>query len=60
MSGQKEHDEPENLVEASTEEEAQAARTLGEAADSHASLDGYFAINNRRPPEPESGEKPKE
>ena len=56
MPGQEEHDKPENLVEASEQLEGEAARTLGQAADSHATLDGYYAINNRRPPESESGE----
>jgi hypothetical protein len=50
MPEQSEHDKPENLVEAPGEAE-QAARSLQDAADSHQSLDGFFAINNERPPE---------
>ena len=50
MPDQSEHDKPENLVEAPGEAE-QAARTLEDAADSHATLQGFFAINNERPPE---------
>ena len=53
MPDQSEHDKPENLVEAPGEAE-QAARSLQEAADSHATLEGFFAINNERPPEPAS------
>ena len=51
MPEQSEHDKPENLVEESTELENQAARSLQDAADSHATLQGFFAINNERPPE---------
>lgn len=47
---QSEHDQPENLVEVPGEAE-QAARSLQDAADSHATLQGFFAINNERPPE---------
>lgn len=46
MPGQEEHDKPENLVESSTELEKRAARSLEEAADSHATLEGYFAVND--------------
>ena len=50
MPEESEHDKPKNLVEAPGEAE-QAARSLQEAADSHQTLDGFFAINNERPPE---------
>jgi hypothetical protein len=51
MPEQSEHDEPQNLVEESTELEREAARSLQDAADSHNTLQGFFAINNERPPE---------
>jgi hypothetical protein len=51
MPEQSEHDKPQNLVEASQELEKEAARSLQDAADSHATLQGFFAINNERPPE---------
>jgi hypothetical protein len=51
MPEESEHDKPENLVESSQELEQEAARSLQEAADSHASLQGFFAINDERPPE---------
>lgn len=47
---QEQHDRPENLVEAPGEDE-NAARTLQEAADSNASLEGYYSINEEKPPE---------
>lgn len=47
---QEEHDRPENLVEAPHEDEY-TARTLQEAADSNASLEGYYSINEEEPPE---------
>lgn len=50
MPNQSEHDKPENLVEAPGEAE-QAARSLQDAADSHATLQGFFAVNDERPPE---------
>ena len=50
MPDQAEHDKPENLVEAPGEAE-QTARSLQDAADSHETLQGFFAINNERPPE---------
>jgi hypothetical protein len=50
MPPQEEHDKPENLVEAPGEAE-QAARSLQDAADSHATTQGYFSVNNSRPPE---------
>lgn len=55
MPEQSEHDKPENLVEEPGEAE-QAARSLQDAADSHQTLDGFFAINNERPPETASPE----
>lgn len=51
MPEQSEHDKPENLVEDSQELEKEAARSLEDAADSHATLQGFFAINDERPPE---------
>jgi hypothetical protein len=39
------------MVEDSQEIEREAARTLEDAADSHATLQGFFAINDERPPE---------
>lgn len=50
MPTQKEHDEPENLVESPGEAEL-TARTLEEAADSNATLEGYYSINETEPPE---------
>ena len=50
MPDQAEHEKPENLVDAPGEAE-QTARSLQEAADSHATLEGFFAVNNERPPE---------
>ena len=51
MPDQAEHDKPENLVESSEELERHAARSLNDAVDSHGTLEGYFAMNNARPPE---------
>ena len=51
MPDQSEHDKPQNLVEESTELEREAARSLQDAADSHATLEGLWSINNERPPE---------
>lgn len=45
MPAQEEHEKPENLVEAPGEAE-QAARSLQDAADSHATLQGYYAMND--------------
>jgi hypothetical protein len=50
MPPQEEHEKIENLVEAPHEAE-QSARTLEDAVDSHATLDGYYAMNNRKPSE---------
>jgi len=47
MSGQKEHDKPENLVESPHQAEREA-RTLEDEVDSNATLEGYFAMNNVR------------
>ncbi len=47
---QQEHETPENLVEVPGEAE-QAARSLEDAADSHQTLQGFYAMNNQRPPE---------
>lgn len=48
MPRQEEHDKPENLVESPGEAE-EAARSLEDAADSHATLQGYYAINEEKP-----------
>ena len=45
MPRQEEHEKPENLVESPGEAE-QAARSLQDAADSHGTLEGYFAVND--------------
>lgn len=45
MPAQEEHEKPENLVDAPGQA-AHTARTLGEAADSNHTLQGYFAIND--------------
>ena len=59
MPNQDEHDRPENLVD-QPGQAAHTARTLGEAADSNQTLDGYFAINNsRESSEPDSEKNPK-
>ncbi len=50
MPAQEEHEKPENLVEAPGEAE-RAARTLQDAADSNATLEGYYAINDAKPAE---------
>ena len=54
MPEQSEHDQPRNLVEESTELERESARSLQDAADSHGTLQGFFAINNERPPDTSS------
>jgi hypothetical protein len=51
MPEQSENDKPESLVENSQKLEREAARTLQDAADSHATVEGFFAVNNERPPE---------
>lgn len=50
MPTQEEHDKPENLVESPHEAE-HSARSLEDAADSNATLQGYYAMNNSRPSE---------
>lgn len=50
MPRQEEHDEPQNLVERPHKSE-HSARSLQEAADSNATLEGYYAINQEKPPE---------
>ncbi len=47
MQGQKEHDKPENLVDSPHQAEHEA-RSLEDAVDSNATLEGYFAMNNIR------------
>ena len=49
-----EHENPEDLVEAPGEAE-RAARSLEDAVDSHATLDGYYAMNNARPEQASPG-----
>ncbi len=58
MPKQEEHDKPENLVE-EAEPAVHAAHSLNEAADSNQSLDGFYAMNNERAPEPEDKDKSK-
>ena len=48
MPPQDEHDKPENLVDAPHQAE-HTARSLQEAADSNATLEGYYAINDLKP-----------
>lgn len=50
MPRQEEHDKPENLVESPHEAE-HSAHSLEDAADSNATLQGYYAMNNARPSE---------
>jgi hypothetical protein len=45
MPDQNEHERPEDMVESPGEAE-QAARSLEDAASSHATLQGYYAVNN--------------
>lgn len=52
MPPQEEHEKPENLVEAPGEAE-RAARSLQDAADSNATLEGYYSINETKAPEKE-------
>lgn len=49
MSAQQEHEKPDNLVDSPHQAE-HTARSLQDAADSNASLEGYYAINNLKPP----------
>lgn len=50
MPRQEEHDKPENLVDAPHQAE-HTARTLKDAADSNATLEGYYSINEEKAPE---------
>lgn len=50
MSSHKEHDKSENQVESPKEAE-HSARSLEDAVDSNATLEGYYAMNNTRPSE---------
>ncbi len=50
MPAQEEHEKPENLVEAPGEAE-RAARSLQDAADSNATLQGYYAMNDVKDPQ---------
>ncbi len=45
MPNQDDHEKPEDMVESPGEAE-QAARSLQDAASSHATLQGYFAVND--------------
>jgi len=47
MPSQEDHDRPENLVESPHQAEHEA-RSLEDAVDSNATLEGYFAMNNIR------------
>jgi len=49
MPAQEEHEKPENLVESPHQAEKEA-RSLQDAVDSHASLQGYYAMNNVKNP----------
>lgn len=48
MPPQEEHEKIENLVESPHQRE-HSARSLEDAVDSHATLDGYYAMNNVKP-----------
>ncbi len=50
MPSQEEHEKPEDMVEVPGEAE-HAARSLEDAADSNATLQGYYAMNNIKPSE---------
>jgi hypothetical protein len=50
MPPQEEHEKIENLVESPHQAE-RSARSLEDAVDSHATLDGYYAMNNVKPSE---------
>jgi Protein of unknown function, DUF488 len=49
MPDQDEHEKPEDMVEAPGEAE-HTARSLAQAADSNATLEGYYSINEIKPP----------
>jgi hypothetical protein len=55
MPRQEEHDKPENLVEAPHEAE-HSARSLEDAVDSNATLEGYYAMNEFKSPEQKENE----
>ena len=57
MPPQEEHEKIENLVESPGEAE-QAARSLQDATDSHATLQGYYAVNNQKPQQQIENEGP--
>ena len=62
MPDQAEHEKPENLVE-SAGKKTHSARSLQEAADSNASLDGFYAMNDVKDSEQlekEAEEEPEE
>lgn len=50
MPNEEEHEKLEDMVESPGEAE-RAARTLEDAADSNATLEGYYSINETPPPE---------
>jgi hypothetical protein len=50
MPSQEEHEKPENLIESPHKKE-HSAKSLQDAADSNATLQGYYAMNNIRDPE---------
>ena len=50
MPKQEEHEKPEDMVESPHLAE-HTARSLQEAADSNATLEGYYSINEAPPPE---------
>ncbi|MBV9081826.1 MAG: hypothetical protein JOZ62_04060 [Acidobacteriaceae bacterium] len=50
MPPQEEHEKPENLVDSPHQAE-HTARSLQDAADSNATLEGYYSINNEKEPE---------
>lgn len=55
MPRQEEHDKPENLVETPHEGE-HSARSLEDAVDSNATLQGYYAMNEFKSPEQKENE----
>jgi hypothetical protein len=59
MPKQEEHDRIENLVDAPHQAE-HTAHTLQDAADSNATLEGYYAVNELKAPEEEIEREEKE
>lgn len=55
MPRQEEHEKPENLVETPHEAE-HSARSLEDAADSNATLEGYYAMNETKTPQQRENE----